>query len=86
MHDGIGHMTPPWQGDPLARRPPGKETPWQGAPLARRPPWQGDPPLARRPPGKEPPPGKENPLARRPPPMVNQWAVRILLECILVLI
>ena len=59
------------QGDPLARRPSGKETPQQEdppagrPPQARRPSWQGDPP------GKETPP-------------VNVRAVRILLECILV--
>ena len=63
----------PCQGDPLAGRPPGRETP-----LARRPPSGKETSLARRPPSREDPPerrppwGQEtlregNPLASRPP-------------------
>ena len=75
MHDGIGHMVhPPGQRPPRQRPPPPHrtETPWAETPLGQRPP-----------PGQRPLPGQ------RPPPhthtMVNERAVRTLLECILVL-
>ena len=72
----------PWQGDPLARRPPARRTPWQGDPPGKEAPLAGRPPLARRPPwqGETPPAGR----TPRPRHTVNEWPVRILLECILV--
>ena len=44
-----------------------------------RPPSHADTPLGRHPAPSRHPPGQT------PPPMVNEWAVRILLECILAL-
>ena len=85
-------------GPPPAGKPPWKEAPpWQGDPPgmrhppAGRPPWQGDP-LAGRPPRRRPPSGREAlpptagrpPRKEEPPRRLLLRAVRILLECILV--
>ena len=74
MHDGIGHMTPPGQAPPLGRYP---------LSLDRCPPGQVHPLWAGTPPGRHPP-GRYTP-GRYPPTMVNERAIRILLECILVI-
>ena len=86
------------EGDPLAGRPPGRETPlagrppggrpsWRETPLAGRPPWQGDL-LEGDPPGGRPPdretPQQGDPPGRETPRRLLLRAVRILLECILV--
>ena len=88
MHAGIH---PPNQTPPGPGRPPGPDPP----PLDQTPPPpRPDPPGPGRPPrpGRHLPPGADPPPhSRHPPPgsrlqhMVNEWLVRILLECILVL-
>ena len=94
-------MVPPlvgthWADPQQAPPPPGRhplpppadtQTPRQ-APPGLAPPGQTHTPLGRHPPGRHPSP-QQAPPGRHPPPppiMVNQLAVRILLECILVLI
>ena len=87
----LSKENPPGRETPRAgRTPPGKENPQQG----ELPP----PRAGRTPPVRENPPGRENPPAGRTPRQgdppckenpprhtVNEWPVRILLECILVL-
>ena len=81
-----GLDSPPLDADPLH--------PWAGQiPLDADPPWMQTPspqgwadPRRCRPTGvgQTPPPGCRSPLDEDPPDTVNKWAVRILLECIIV--
>ena len=48
--------------------------------VSGEPPWQGEPP----PDQADTPPDQGDPLGRRLQHTVNEWPVRILLECILV--
>ena len=82
---------PPRSDPPRSRHPPGLDTPRSRHPP--NPPGQGDtPPGSRHPPGPDPP-GPDPPRDQTPPPpgstlqhTVNERPVRILLECILVLL
>ena len=60
--------------------------PQEGEYLGRYPFWAGTPPRQGHPPGQVQPPGRYTP-GRYPwagtPPVVNEWALPILLECIL---
>ena len=88
VHAGIPPLPrrPPCQGDPPPRRPPKKEAPPKKETLPRR----RHPPRRHHPEGGTPPPRRRHPPRRRFPPRsrlrhtVNEWPVRILLECILV--
>ena len=82
--------TPPWVGITLWA---GTAQP-DGTPMGRYPPWAGAPHGQVHPPGKytprQVPPGQvHHPRQVHPParytPMVNEWVVRILQECILVI-
>ena len=74
----------PWADTPLGRHPPGRHPPGR-RPLGRHPPGQTPPwpyaSLGRHPPGRHPPGRQTSPSQVQP----LQRAVRILLECILVL-
>ena len=90
---------PPRQVHPLGRYTPNRYTPRQVHPLgmytpqAGTPPWAGSPPTGTppgrytpqqiHPLGRYIPPGRYTPIP--PHPRVNERAVRILLECILVI-
>ena len=87
----------PWQVHPLAGTPPGQvHTPWQVHPLGSYTPWAGThtpgryttlagtPPWAGTPPRQVHFPGQVHHLDSACWDTVNKWAVRILLECILV--
>ena len=90
---------PPSQVHPPARYLLGRYSPWAGTPPRQVPltPWAGTPPQAGTPlqagtpswAGTPPPLGRYTPRAGYTPAnacwdTVNKWAVRILLECILV--
>ena len=84
VHPQVG--TPPWTGtSPLGRYPQASTNP-----EGRYTPWEGTPPWAGRPPGRYTPQNRYTPGAGTPPvvgtspPMVNERAVLVLLECILV--
>ena len=93
-------QTPPWeQTPPRSRHPPRADTPMsryppqEADPPEQSPPRAADtPPGSRHPPRSRHPPEADHPLASRHPPgsrlqhMVNERPVRILLECILVVI
>ena len=95
VHAGIPH--PPGADTPWEQTPPGAVTP-TGAdtPLAADTPRQQTPPWQQTPPRSRHPPRADNPPEQTPPPprsrhlrsrlrhTVNERAVRILLECILV--
>ena len=69
-----------WWGSTCSGTPPGRYTPvGRFIPLAGTPPWAGTHP------GQVDPAGRYTPPRQVHPPMVNVRAVRILLECILVL-
>ena len=72
---------PPLDGEPpMDGEPPGMEN----SPKMENPPKMKNPPWMENPPRMENPPGWRTPPRWRTPPTVNVRAVRILLECILV--
>ena len=71
----------PWAGThPL----PGRHTPRQVHPHGQVHPWADTHPWGATPPRQVHSPGRYPPGQVHPPPLVNERAVRILLECILV--
>ena len=81
---------PPWTETPLGQRPPGQRHPPERDPPGQRPTLDRDPhPKQRPPPQTETPTPDRDPPGQRPPdrdPLDgNRRAVRIILECILVL-
>ena len=69
--------TTPQEAHPPGSRPPGKQTSWGSR----------HPAGSRHPPGKQTPPREaDTPLGSRLRHTVNEWPVRILLECILVFV
>ena len=69
---------------PQEQTPPGADTPLEQTPPRTRHPPGEDTPREQTPPQEQTPPGTRHPPRRRHRHTVNEWPVRILLECILV--
>ena len=87
LGDPPGQRHPPDR-DPPDRDTPGQRPPWTETPLDRNPPPPDRDPQTETPMDRDPQtetPQTQTPRTETPPPYGNERAVRILLECILVL-